>query len=160
MLVVADSSPLIVLIKIERIELLPKLFKEVLIPPAISMELRAPTRPQVVWDFITHPPWWLVERAPTTINDIPTLDNGECAAISLAQEVQAGLLLMDEDRGRKAAIDRQLRVTGTIGVLERAAAEGFVDLAEAFQRIKGTDFWIPHAFLDERLHRFLSNRKT
>jgi predicted nucleic acid-binding protein len=39
MLVVADSSPLIVLIQIGQIDVLPALFGEVVIPPEVSAEL-------------------------------------------------------------------------------------------------------------------------
>ena len=48
MLVVADSSPLIVLIHIGHVEILSQLFGTVLIPPAISAELRNEKRPPVI----------------------------------------------------------------------------------------------------------------
>jgi predicted nucleic acid-binding protein len=51
MIFVADSSPLIVLINIDHIDVLPRLFGQVVIPPEISVELSVPTRPQAVRDF-------------------------------------------------------------------------------------------------------------
>jgi hypothetical protein len=46
-------------------------------------------------------------------------------------------------------------------VLERAADAKLLDLAEAFERIKKTDFWISHKLLDDRLelHRLRMTRK-
>jgi predicted nucleic acid-binding protein len=75
-----------------------------------------------------------------------------------AKEVQAGRLIIDEYRGRKAATERGLRVVGTVGVLELAAEMGFIDLKEAFERVKQTDFWISRKLLDERLALFLGRR--
>ena len=95
---------------------------------------------------------------PSSPESIPGLDAGETAAIALAAEVQAGRLIIDEYRGRKAALERGLRVVGTVGVLELAAEMGFIDLKEAFERVKRTDFWISHTLLDERLALFLRRR--
>jgi predicted nucleic acid-binding protein len=53
MLVVADSSPLIVLINIEHIDILPRLFGKVVIPPEVSTELTLSNRPEPVRAFIT-----------------------------------------------------------------------------------------------------------
>lgn len=66
---------------------------------------------------------------------------------------------MDEEKGRAVARQRALRVTGTVGILERAAAHGLLDLQEAFIRLKATDFWISHQLLDERLEHFRRRRK-
>lgn len=159
MLVVADSSPLIVLITIDHVDVLPRLFGQVLVPPAVVDELREPTRHAGVHRFVTPPPAWLEVRAPDRINAIPGLHAGELAAISLALEVRADLMLIDEKRGRRAALERKIEITGTVGVLELAAGAGLLDLADAFQRVKQTDFWISHALLDERLriHRQRGN---
>src|SRR5438552_821643 len=135
MLVVADSSPLIVLINIEYIDILPRLFGKVVIPPEVSAELSVSNRPQPIQTFINSPPPWLLLQSPSIVEPIPMLHPGEVTAISLALELHADLLLIDELRGRKAAAARKIRVTGTIGVLEQAADRGLLDLKEAFERI-------------------------
>lgn len=154
MIVVADSSPLIVLVNIGHIQILPALFREVFIPPQIASELTDPRRPQGVRDFINGKPLWLRVQAPASIEQIPELHEGERAAISLAGELKADLLLIDESSGRSAARARHLQVTGTIGILERAAEQDLLDLAEVFERIKQTDFWISHKLLDTELERY------
>jgi predicted nucleic acid-binding protein len=159
MLVVADSSPLIVLIDIGHVAVLPVLFGEVIVPPQVLAELNQPKRPQAVRHFAASRPAWLLERVPTAIQPIPALHAGEVAAISLAQELKADLLLIDEVRGRRAAAERQIPFTGTIGVLELAADRGLLDLQDAFARVKKTDFWISHELLDERLKLRLAGRR-
>lgn len=158
MLVVADSSPLIVLINIGHVELLPRLFGEVVVPPAVVEELKQLRRPQAVRDFAASLPAWFLERVPASVKPIPSLHPGELAAICLAQELHADLLLIDEMRGRKAAVDRQIPITGTIGVLELAAARGLIELHQAFEQVKATDFWISHSLLDERLRLFQQSK--
>jgi len=48
-------------------------------------------------------------------------------------------------------------VIGTIGVLEAAAERDFIDLGDAFEKVKRTDFWVSPTFLDERLALFLAS---
>ncbi len=159
MIVVADSSPLIVLIEIGHVDLLPELFHEIIVPPQVLAETLQFRRRHVVHDFFAVAHAWLVERTPSTIEAIPALHAGELAAISLARELNAELLLIDEIAGRRAAADRHIPLTGTIGVLELAADRGLLDLRDAFERVKRTDFWISPRLLDERLELHLARKK-
>lgn len=154
MIVVADSSPLIVLVNIGHIRILPTLFREVVIPPQIAAELADSKRPESVQDFIRHKPHWLRVQAPATVEVIPDLHEGECAAISLATELNADLIVIDESDGRSAALARHLQITGTIGILQRAAELNLLDLADSFRRIKQTDFWISPKLLDAELAKY------
>jgi predicted nucleic acid-binding protein len=159
MIVVADSSPLVVLVNIGQIDLLRALFQQILIPPDVAAELASAKRPEAVRAFIAAPPPWLKTRSPSSIESIVGLHAGEAAAISLAREVQASRLIIDEQRGRKAAAHRNLRVVGTIGVLELAAEMGLIELEHTFEKVKQTDFWLAPNFLDERLARFRNQKR-
>lgn len=160
MIVVADSSPLITLVNIGHAGILQTLFHEVVIPPQIAAELAAAKRPQAVRNFIVDRPSWLRVQAPAVVEPIPGLHEGERAAISLAGELKAGLLLIDETDGRAAALTRRLRITGTIGILLRATERGLLDLAEAFARIKQTDSWISPKLLDTELEKYRRRMNT
>ena len=82
---------------------------------------------------------------------LAALDVGEEAAIQLALVLQADLLLMDDEDGVVAARSKGLEVTGTLGVLIRAAQRQLLDLREAFERLKRTNFRYRHEVMDQLL---------
>jgi predicted nucleic acid-binding protein len=79
------------------------------------------------------------------------LDRGERDAILVALELKADLLLMDDREGVEEAVRLGLVVTGTLGVLDRAAEKGLVDLADTFRRLRTTNFRVSPALLDRIL---------
>ena len=80
-----------------------------------------------------------------------TLYRDEREAILLAVALRADVLLIDEQVGRTIALSRNLPVSGTLGVLERADAMGLVsDFPWALQRLKASGFFITEV-LEQRL---------
>jgi predicted nucleic acid-binding protein len=137
MIVIADTSPLNYLIRIECDSLLEALFTRVIIPEAVLLELTHTEAPRVVRDWTKHlPPWIEIKRA--SVSDDPYLQNldaGEREAILLAAELSADLLLLDEKRGRAEAARRRLPTTGTLGVLARAAQRGLIKAPDVYRRL-------------------------
>jgi predicted nucleic acid-binding protein len=68
------------------------------------------------------------------------LGAGEREAISLALEVHADVLLIDERAGRREAEVRHLEVAGTLAVLLQASLRGYFDLAEAMAQLRQYGF--------------------
>lgn len=81
------------------------------------------------------------------------LDDGERQAISLALQVGAEYILMDDDQGRRAAIHLHRMVIGTVGILERAAAHGLLDFKLAFAKLSATNFRMSPGFRRAILER-------
>jgi Domain of unknown function (DUF3368) len=55
--------------------------------------------------------------------------------------MKVDLVLLDEARGRRAASEHfGLPVTGTLGVLDRAARLGLIDVADAVVKLRKTSF--------------------
>jgi predicted nucleic acid-binding protein len=143
MIVVADTSPLNYLILIGHIDLLPQIFGAVNVPPAVWHELNDPRAPLPVREWTARSPEWLVQaHVAFDPGDLPDdLERGEQEAIALAELLHADRLLVDESRARKAAMDRDIPVIGTLGVLNIAAAAGLIDLTEAFAKLRETTFY-------------------
>ena len=87
------------------------------------------------------------------------LGAGERDAILLGQELQADLLLLDDHKGRQAAQQRSLTVMGTLGVLERAAIVGRLDLSQAVTRLQVSNFRIHPDIIQELLERDAARRR-
>ena len=92
--------------------------------------------------------------------DLRFLAEDEREAIILAQQYRPeALLLMDEGRGRREASQRNLRITGTLGVLNDAASRGWVDLPSTFERLRQTTFRASSALLQSFLDRDAERKK-
>jgi predicted nucleic acid-binding protein len=161
MLVVSDATPINVLVRIGRINILPILVGQVVIPTAVGEELSHPNTPAVVRDFLNNKPSWLEIRTPANPED-PLLPRhrGEREAIKLALELHADLLLMDELRPRTIATRLGIRVIGTIGLLEEAADRGLIDdLRAVHELIRQSGFHASDNILNASLKQHLSRRK-
>jgi predicted nucleic acid-binding protein len=148
--VISDTSPLHYLILIGLTEILPALYTTVFIPEAVTRELDQPATPEKVRDWIARPPDWLrvapVAVAPTSVT-LHDLDQGEREAILLALFIKADLVLMDDREGVEEARRVGLSVTGTIGILDRAAELGIIELAPALDSLRQTNFRIGPSLL-------------
>ena len=119
--VISDSSPLIGLERIGRLDLLAALFGTVVVPPAVAREITAKGR---LVD-------WMIEQSLNAPLDRrlsePTIDPGEREAIGLALQTHTARLLLDEEAARRLARGFGLPVTGTLGVLVPAKRSGILE---------------------------------
>jgi len=148
MVVVADTSPVNYLVLIDQIEILPRLYSRILIPPAVLEELKHPVAPSLVRGWAAHPPTWLEVIVPKHITAISQLDLGENEAIALATEMRVEVLLMDEQAGRQEAARRGLKVAGTLSVLDEADQAGLLDFDQAVARLRQTSFRVSQSVVD------------
>jgi len=146
--VVSNSSSLIHLAKIGKLELLKEYFQIITIPEAVFREcvVEGKDREEVV--LIKSADWLKVSQ----VNDKKlvrllqySIDDGESEAITLALETGADLILLDDSDAREKARLYGLKMTGTVGILLRAKMEGRIEsLRENLKRLKRTGFWIGH----------------
>jgi hypothetical protein len=110
------------MISVGQVELLQRLFREVLIPPAVQAELLR---------YHAALPGFVrvqaVQDATHLTRLLGHLDRGEAEAIVLAQEAHADFLLMDEIAGRRIAVQEGLRVVGLVGVIQEAKRQGMIE---------------------------------
>ena len=140
---VADTGPLHYLVLLGQVQVLATLLSEVTIPEAVRDELAHPGAPAAVRHWIVSPPAWLSVRPvrPDMLAEVDAaLDPGERAAFALATELQPDLVLMDDRAGAAAAHARGLVVTGTLGLLVRAARRSLLDLPATLDALGRTNF--------------------
>jgi hypothetical protein len=128
-IVVADTTPLLYLSRIGRLDIARALYVEVLIPREVHKELveKRPDADGV--EELRASRWIVIVDAPTSIpvdhTVLSALDVGEAAALRLAFERRA-LVLIDERAGRRAAHSLGLAVRGTLGMLVEARLRGSI----------------------------------
>ena len=127
MIIVCDASPIIALAICDQLELLDKLFNDVLIPQEVynesTKEGKEPTPIIKQWAIgkITE-----VTDQQTVSLFNKTLDKGESEAIALYMEKSADYLLIDEKKGRNTAIANGINIIGSLGILIMAKRRGFI----------------------------------
>jgi predicted nucleic acid-binding protein len=159
MIVISDTSPICYLVLIDGIDLLQKLYGRVIIPQAAYEELTAFESPAKVQSWIAqHPRWIEVQSVVGEPNvELSQLDAGECAAIALAEQMRANLVILDERAARKVAMGRGLKVIGLLGILGASADRGLVNFTMMIDRLRQTNFWASPQLIKLLLDRYGGN---
>lgn len=131
--VVLNNTPLVALWAIGRFDLLRDLFREVLIPQAVEDEFLAvetAARRQALRDatWVRSVPLAQPRRALVYAG----LDQGEAEVLTLAEEREARLVVIDERRGRRFAERMGIPLTGTLGILLLAKEAGLIESVSAW----------------------------
>jgi hypothetical protein len=130
--IVADSSGIIHLAAIGRLDLLRQMYGSVVLPPSVWDEVVVQGRGRpgeqelrkaamAGWTTVVSPVSGVAFPTPS-----PSLHPGETEAIRLAVEIPGSLLLMDEAAGRYVAASLGVRVIGIVGILVRAKQVGLL----------------------------------
>lgn len=126
--VVSNTTPLISLLKVDKLEILRNLYKELFIPYEVYREIQAGKNKEYYVD-LTKIEWIRIIKIQNekSLSFFLDLDKGEAEAIVLANEMDADLIILDETLGRFHAKHIGLKVTGTIGILLKAKENGIID---------------------------------
>ena len=137
-IVIADASCLIALDNVSELELLNKLYKQIFVTPEVAGE---------VGDSL---PDWVDTRSSsnrTLIDQLSeTLEIGEATSIALALEMDDCVLIIDEKKGRRTAMELGIEITGTFGVLRKGLEDGLIaEPGTIVQRLETAGFRISDA---------------
>ena len=131
MLVISDTTPILSLIKADRLDLLEKTFERVVIPDAVYAELTGNPAFADEARQVKEAAFIILESVENkgsvkSFMDKNGLDEGESEAILLVKEKKADLLLIDEKKGRRVAKEMGIPIIGTAGILLDAFDEGLL----------------------------------
>ena len=152
--VAANTTPIIALALINRLDLLQRLYGEVVIPPAVWDEVLAGGPVGIGSAEVQGATWLRVvslqdQRRADLLAD---LDRGEAEVIALAQELDAGLVIIDERLARRHAERLGMTLTGTLGVLLRAKERGLVSsVTPLVDQLRNGGIWLSKDVLAEAL---------
>ncbi len=134
MKVVVDTSALIALSNISRLDLLRKLFAEVIVPRAVAEEYGEPL------------PEWIrvldVKNKQMVQILLELIHRGEAEAVALAIEVK-GIIILDDKKAQSIARRLGLKVMGTVGILLLAKKQGLINNIEVeISKLLETSFYL------------------
>lgn len=144
---VVNTGPLIALQRADALDVVGRLPFEFLSPIEVRDELL---------EGVSHghppvsPPWirFTPLRKPLDLVARANLGAGEAAVIELALEEGVGRVVIDERRGRRAALAVGLQVTGTLGLLGRAKELGLVPAVGPFVEALRVSGWYDPAVVE------------
>ncbi len=141
-IIVSDTSCLILLDKLGRLDLLRKLFGNITITQVVANEF-GKSIPKFI--KIENP----IDKNYQKILE-SFLDSGESSALALALEKENCLLILDDIKGRREARQLKIHFTGTLGVLVIAKEKGLIkSLTNILEDIKKTNFRISEDLIKE-----------
>lgn len=153
--IVSNTTPIISLLKLGRLDILKELYAEINIPFAVYEEIEAGRNKEYYKD-LAQIDWINIIKIQDkqALKYFLDLDSGEAEAIILATEINANLTLIDEKLGRFHAKHAGLKVTGTIGILIKAKNKGLIkELKPLLFDLTKKNVWISEKLIKEILEQ-------
>ena len=149
MVIISDTTVISNLAQINELDLLKTLYSEVIIPKSVRAELQTLMDGDTISEEVLIPKW-LIIKAPINTSKVGellnTLDLGESEAIALSIELKADYLLIDEKQGRLVAVENNIKVIGTLGILLEAKNQKLINsVKDKMDQLKAIGFWISNS---------------
>jgi predicted nucleic acid-binding protein len=143
-IVISDTSTLIILHKINELNILKHVYIELI------------TTPEIAEEFGEKLPDWIIVQSVTDEKYQRFLetqvDRGEASAIALASEFEDVTLLLDDLKARKLAVKLKLKTTGALGVIHKAKQMSIIPKVKPLiDKLLLTNFRISNNIIDEIL---------
>ncbi len=150
-LVISNTSPLLYLHQVGHLDLLPRLYGQIEIPPAVREELLAGAERGAAVPDTRALEWLRVRplRDTTLLPVVIDLGSGEAEAIALSVAYPGSLLILDDSLGRRIAHLNRLTYTGTLGVLVKAKREGLLpSVFPVIEALRSTTMYLTQALVE------------
>ena len=146
MKVICNATPLIHLSRIRHLWILKRLFGKLVIPMAVYNEVVIDGRGKPGADNVAKAEWIHVREVKNigALRELcDLLHLGESEAIVLAEEIDADLIILDDNLARRSATAKGLKVVGTLALLHQAKERGLVPaLRPLFDELASLGFYM------------------
>lgn len=157
MRVVCNSSTVIALVRIGHLDILEKVAKSLIIPPAVyeDIVIKGAGRPGAA--EVREAKW--IEKRNVSDRELvmrlnAILGLGESEAIALAKEIKADLIILDDEKARKTAISEGLRITGLLAFLIQAKEKGIIKRVKPIiDELKHKGFFISEGLYQDAIQK-------
>lgn len=142
--IIVNSTPLIILGKIDELEILKNLYGEIIIPQAVFEEVTS--KNDFAREKILKSSWIKILEVQDKANRKiyqTKLHDGEVEVMMLAKEISADLLIIDDNAAKKTAKFLEFKVTGTLGILLKAKSEKIIsEVKPILEKMLEKNFYI------------------
>lgn len=147
--VIVNSTPVIGLANIGKLDVLRQMYGAITIPQAVFDEIKSPS---VQRQVNANRDWIRVEQISDTSQKQmyrAKLHAGEVEVMILAQEKKADLVILDDNAAKKTAKFLGLRVIGTLGILVLAKKRGYIkEVSPVLDALKRDGFFVSDDLCD------------
>jgi len=156
-IIVSDSTTIITLLNIQRIDILENIFDEILIPSKVYDEIC------IKEDIILNPTFFIKKSIKDQVLYkllSRSLDAGESEAIVLATQMNLTLII-DEKKGRKIAKNMGISMIGLLGILLLGHKKNYLsynDTLQVYSAIQKVNFRVSQR-LEQRFFELLKRDK-
>ena len=142
--IIVNTTPILSLLKIGKLNLLKELYGCVFVPFAVYQEIESGKNKDYYVD-ISKIDWIKIKEIHSKESKryLFDLDEGEAEVLILAKEQQADLVILDEIIGRRYAHQMNLNLTGTLGILLKSKKLGYIEkIAPLLYELIDKNSWI------------------
>jgi predicted nucleic acid-binding protein len=150
-IVISNTSPIFYLHRLGQLELLHRLYGRILVPEAVVEELKTGGDQGEDVPDIADYDWIEVSsvHVPEVVSLIMDLGPGEAQVLAMALENPCSLAIIDDRLARELAKARDIRITGTVGILLKAKQAGYIKSVKSLLKtLTQLDFRLSEAVVD------------
>lgn len=155
-LLAVNCSPLILLGRISRLDLLPALAERVVVPQAVLEELKGKDHEDWMARTVASHPGIEIVEAPPTPPEVQRwkLGEGESSVLSFCLANPGYRAVLDDLRGRRCAQALGLPLSGTLGLIVEARRRDLIPVARPLiAAIRGMGYYIDDQLVEATLHQ-------
>ena len=152
--IVSDTSPLIGLARIRKLNLLREMSARVVVPRAVWDEVVAGGPNAAGVSEIVSATWIeIIAPPPAAVDPLRILvDRGEAESMALAMSIAKAVLLVDDARARRLAQRLGIARIGSVGLLRRAKQMGLIArLKPELEALQANGIYMSKQLFDEVL---------
>lgn len=147
--VIINASPLITLYKSQLADLLPQLFGQVKVPPAVWREVTA-CKDDIAAQNLPQANWATQTEAVTIDPRVSAWDlgAGESEVLSFALAHPDYTALLDDAAARRCAVSLKITTLGTGGMIVLAKRKGLIpSVVEPIQALQNAGLWLSESLV-------------
>ena len=150
---ISNTTPIISLLKIGKLNLLKELYGKIIIPTAVYQEIERGKEKRYYHDLKLID-WIEIQEIsnPDSRDYFLDLNDGEAEVLILSKEQKADLVIMDEIMGRRYAKQLEFNLTGTIGILLKSKEKGLItSLKDLLIELNKKGTWLSPKLISEAI---------